>query len=489
MTPSKSREPNSTVRSSRNSKSVRARRAAQPYEGGAVSRQVSSSAGGHPRNMQRPSAGSAPSYGSAASARYENSIRQSTAVSDRAGALAASQYSRNNPVYSLKGQGITSKKPLIISIVVALMVVLIGCGTAFGLYMSSVNKALTQGGKSEEELMAIDDVLSGAPTSLTEPFYMLLIGSDKRVYDDSMGARSDTNIVVRVDPEANQLTMISIPRDTRVYLDDYGGYTKFNAAYSYGGTAGTIKAAENLLGIEISHYAEIDFDGLIDLVDVVGGVDVEVEERIDDTDADDTTDSGGERIIIEEGPQHLDGKAALVFARSRAYADGDFTRTSNQRKLIKALGEKIINLPITEMPGAISKAAGCTNTDLSVSDIIGLAQKLKESGELTIYSAMLPSTTDMIEEGGMMISYVINDEAGTRAMMELVEQGKDPNELTASVSEPAADSGTSGGYYYEDTSTYQDPGYYDPGYQDPGYYDPGYQDQGYQDPGYQEQTY
>ena len=186
--------------------------------------------------------------------------------------------------------------------------------------------------------------------------------------------------------------MVSIPRDTKIDIDGYGT-NKFNAAYAYGGAAGAVREANQLLGVEISHYAEVNFGKLKELVDAVGGVDVEVTELIDDPDADGTAaHPEWPRVIIEEGEQHLNGNEALVFARSRAYADGDFTRTANQRKLIMAIVNKVLDLNATDLLGVIQAASQCVTTDLAVGDIAALAQQFQDEGDLTIYSAMVPST-------------------------------------------------------------------------------------------------
>ena len=220
---------------------------------------------------------------------------------------------------------------------------------------------------------------------------------------------------------------------TMIDIDGYGT-NKLNAAYNYGGAAATIREASQLTGVSISHYAEVSFDELIDLVDAVGGVDVMVDERIDDTDADNTTDHPeNPRIIIEAGEQHLNGEQALVFARSRAYVDGDFTRTANQRKLIQALVDKVLALPVTELPGVIQAAAKCVTTDMKVSDIVSLAQQFKDDGDLVMYSAMLPSITGYVDG----VSYVFADEDKVTEMMKVVDQGGDPSGITGSTSKLA----------------------------------------------------
>lgn len=351
------------------------------------------------------------------------------AGAQRSNPSSTSQYLRSNPNYQKKNRKGSRGKKIAIAVVLAVLVVFVGAGTAAALWVNSVNDTLTKGQKSATELDEINDVLVKT-TSFDEPFYMMLIGSDAREDDESMGARSDTNIVVRVDPTTNSATLVSIPRDTMINIDGYG-YCKFNAAYSYGGAALAIKEASELLGVNISHYAEVDFDSLIGLVDTVGGVDVTVDQRINDPDADGSV-IGQKKIIIEAGEQHMDGETALVFARSRAYADGDFTRTANQRKLIAALAEKILSMPLAKLPGIVQTAAGSITTDMSVTDLYSLATQFQD-GELTMTSCMVPSITGMYKSS----SYVFCDENALATMMQAIEAGGDASEITGTTSKLA----------------------------------------------------
>lgn len=133
----------------------------------------------------------------------------------------ASQYSRSNPQYSAQRSRKSAKgKKIALGVCCALIVALIGCGTAFAVWYNNVNSQLNTGGKTSEELENINEQL--VSSNFNEPFYMMLIGSDKREGDDEGGARSDTNIVVRVDPTSNQATLVSIPRDTMIDIDGYG---------------------------------------------------------------------------------------------------------------------------------------------------------------------------------------------------------------------------------------------------------------------------
>ena len=326
------------------------------------------------------------------------------------------QYSRMNehyksaPVNTPKG-----KKIAIAVVIVALVLAVAGLGIYLAKEMQkqALNKDLqldeTEAIEVQEELRTQDE------TPFDEPFTVLLLGSDAREDDPDMGARTDTIILVRVDPLTNKISMVSIPRDTRIEIDGVG-VEKFNAAYTYGGPSGTIAAVKKLTGVEIDHYAEINFEGLVGLVDAIGGIDVVVDEVIDDVDA------GGH---IDAGEQHLNGEQALILARSRAYVDGDYTRQANQRKVIMAIINKGLTAPATELTGLIKASTKFLKTDkgITVDFIKDLANQIRHNNdyEVKIYTASLPSSTADIGE----VSWVIADTAGVKAMMELFEAGKD----------------------------------------------------------------
>lgn len=333
--------------------------------------------------------------------------------------VSAGQYSRMNPAYSKKnlkrmGRG----KKIAIGVLVALIVAVFSVGTAAALYIKNINAELNSGNKTEEEMMAIVDALStDKAASFDEPFYMMLLGSDSREDDPTAGSRSDTAMVVRVDPTNGVVTMISIPRDTKINIPGYGP-NKFNAAYSFEGAAGAIEAAEDLLDVEITHYAEVDFSSLAELVDAVGGVDIYVEEPINDPNL--------PGYYIEAGDQHLNGENALAYARTRQYADGDFTRTAHQRELVMAIVREVLEMPLTDLPRVISSAASCVTTDFTVEDLIALAKQFQgKFDEMTFYSTMVPSTTGM--EGDA--AYVYTDTYAMTEFMQLVEAGEDPNQV------------------------------------------------------------
>ena len=249
-------------------------------------------------------------------------------------------------------------------------------------------------------------------SSFDEPFYMLLVGTDTREHGSYSleDGRSDSCILVRIDPVNFIVTMISIPRDTKI--SDDNGTRKFNSCYAEGGIKATIKQVKKMMGVDISHYAEISFNGLEDMVDAVGGVEVDVPEAINDP------NSG---VRVPAGLQTLNGEEALSFSRSRRFGDGDFTRTADQRVLIEALIHKAYNMGVGEVPNLLRAAKNFVKTDLRLGDMIGLAmQFLNAEQPLTLYSAMVPSYTS--GEGG--VSYVITDKDALKRMMKMCENGE-----------------------------------------------------------------
>ena len=318
-------------------------------------------------------------------------------------------YSRHNTErYSERAAQRRRHRTLKRGVLYGVVVALVGVVAAAGVWITGVMSKLNDPSLITQGLLAtlVDSDVT------RDPFYMLLLGTDGRPGEDTY--RSDTIILARIDPQQKQVTLISIPRDTKVEIEGYGTQ-KINAAHAFGGPEGVVKAVNELCGVQISHYAEVSFDGMKELVDAVGGVEVNVPDRIDDPKAGD--------VVIEPGLQVLDGEAALTFCRSRAFADGDFTRMRHQRIFIAALAKKVLeSTDATTIVPLVNSLSNMVVTDLSVSDIIALANTMRGMNTDEIWSANVPSTTAMIDG----ISYVIADEDELAEMMERVNAGEDP---------------------------------------------------------------
>jgi LCP family protein required for cell wall assembly len=266
-----------------------------------------------------------------------------------------------------------------------------------------------------------DPALAGelAPASTVKagaPFYMVLMGSDTRKGESQQ--RSDTLIVARVDPRKKKVEMISIARDSRVAIPGYGT-TKINAAAAYGGPALVIKTVKQLTGLPIAHYINIDFFGFRDIVDAMGGVWVNVPQKIYDRDA---SAYGAKYATIQKGYQKLSGKYALTYVRSRhAFAAGDFARMNNQQTFIKAIAKQALTLSnVFNAPAIINAVASHMDTDLSPEQLANLVVEFKGMAADGIDSATAPGVPQYI--GGL--SYVVLDNSGLNAMVARMRNGQ-----------------------------------------------------------------
>ena len=252
----------------------------------------------------------------------------------------------------------------------------------------------------------------------SDPYYVLLLGTDGRPGETEY--RADSIILARVDPVQKRVTLLSIPRDT--YVTWKGSQMKINAVHFYDGAAGMVQIVNELCGVKISHYAEVNFDGLAGITNAVGGVTVDVDQYMRDTE----NFSGVTELYA--GRQTLNGEQALFYTRCRyAFVDSDYTRMRHQRTFIKALLSQVLSSgdPV-KIASIINSVADMVVTDLSVSDAISLAsQMVGLNAESGIYTAYVPSTPETIGDQ----SYVIADDDALAEMMKLIDQGKDPSKL------------------------------------------------------------
>jgi LCP family protein required for cell wall assembly len=308
-------------------------------------------------------------------------------------------------------------KRVLIGLGALLALTVIGIAIALATYTQQIDENMSFDKQAREK---IDKVLV-APKEIDDPYYVLLLGSDSRTPGDYSG-RSDTIILVRVDPKVPQATLLSIPRDTEIQLEGYGAQ-KINSAYTYGQQAGAIEAVSQLCGVDISHYVEIDFEGVIGLVDTLGGVMVNVPVPV-------AIDS----IVLDPGEQLLNGAQALGLSRCRNYPTGDYQRVVNQRILLKAVLKQVLAADPVALPGLIEQLSTCVRTDISSLDAVSLLLDLREIRDEDMYMETIPSYNNYHDEA----SYIAIKEPEFSEMMERVKQGlppKDPNASADSDSE------------------------------------------------------
>jgi LCP family protein required for cell wall assembly len=223
------------------------------------------------------------------------------------------------------------KKKKVLWIILSIIGVLVLCtgGYAFYLYKSAADTVASIHEDLDREKS--DKRTEEVKFSEKDPISILLMGVDEREGD---AGRSDSLILMTVNPNTNSTQMVSIPRDTRTEIVGKGKEDKINHAYAFGGTEMALDTVENFLDIPIDYFVKINMESFKDTVDAVGGVEVN-----------NTLDFTYEGYEFNKGLVSLDGKKALAYTRMR-YEDprGDFGRQDRQRQVIEAVIKKGANV-------------------------------------------------------------------------------------------------------------------------------------------------
>ncbi len=281
------------------------------------------------------------------------------------------------------------------------------------------------------------------PQDLREPFNVLLIGVDRRP-DPEEGARSDTLILVHVNPAGGWAGMLSIPRDSVVQIPGLGT-AKINAAYAHGynnpealygpgvapEAAGGALAAETVagfLGVKVDYIAQVDFHGFQRLVDTLGGIPINVECPIFDATYP-SEDYGYERLYIPAGLQVMNGDLALRYARTR-HASSDFDRSQRQQQVLRAILHEVRARGLLSqaalLPELVRDLQESVSTTLPLSDLntlrglATLAQRLDAERILTL--SINPDDVGIVWESGSDIYW---DPADVAAQVARLQAGPD----------------------------------------------------------------
>ncbi|WP_053073754.1 LCP family protein [Bacillus sp. LL01] len=223
-----------------------------------------------------------------------------------------------------------------------------------------------------------------------DPFSVLIMG----IEDYSTGGengRTDTLMVATLNPKDKTMKLLSIPRDTQVYFEHLGYYSKINHANAYGGKEMTIEKVEELLEVPIDYYTTVNFEGFKNVIDIVGGVEVEV--PFDFTEKSDVDSS---KIYFKEGPMKLDGEEALAYARMRKQDPrGDFGRNDRQKQIIQAAVSEMLSPSNLFKVDNIAKEMGTNvQTNIRVSEGIGLSKLYAGFNSSSLESLTLEGADD-----------------------------------------------------------------------------------------------
>ncbi len=196
-----------------------------------------------------------------------------------------------------------------------------------------------------------------------EPVNILLLGIDARPGETN--ARTDTMMLACINPELQKVALISIPRDTRVDIPGSGD-NKINSANVVGGPKAACRAVEKLLGTKVDYYVLTNFNGFVNIIDILGGVTIDVEKDMKYL---------AEGINLKKGVQHLNGKDALAYVRYRGDALADIARTERQQKFLKAVAEEMFKTKtILKIPALLPELKKNVETNMGTKTMLELAK-------------------------------------------------------------------------------------------------------------------
>lgn len=222
---------------------------------------------------------------------------------------------------------------------------------------------------------------------LTRKINVLLLGVDDGDPENaSSPKRSDTMMLVSIDPENKKVNIMSIPRDSRVVIPGQSGYDKITHAHAYGGPKLSVRTVEKLLGVPVNYYIAVDWQAFIKIVDILGGVNFNVEREMSYDDPYENL-----HIHLEKGYQHLDGQKAGQYVRFRSDELGDIGRVERQQKFMQALMNEMFKVgTIFKVPALVTTINKYVNTDMNVFTMIEVANTFKSMDSVSIVTETLP---------------------------------------------------------------------------------------------------
>lgn len=224
-----------------------------------------------------------------------------------------------------------------------------------------------------------------------DSFTVLFIGiDDSKTRNFQSDTRSDALILAAFNAETKSVKMVSIPRDSYVYIPCEDDYDKITHAHAYGGTKCTIESVEHLFGISIDYYVKMNFYAFIDVVDALGGIDVEVPYDIREKDAEDHHNA----IVLKKGYQHLNGEEALALARTRK-KDNDIERGKRQQQILQAILRKASHAgSIPKYDDVIEAIGSNMKTNFTFDDMKALIYYVSSGNSIQTESLVLKGTDD-----------------------------------------------------------------------------------------------
>ena len=265
---------------------------------------------------------------------------------------------------------------------------------------------------ADEEEVDISHEEFEEPEEIKDEILFLMLGVDSNDLDEYSNIRTDTMMLTKVNFNTGEIDLLSIPRDTRTEVR--GKLDKINHAHSYEGIDLTLETVEDFLNIDLDYYVKVNYDAVKEVVDKIGGVDIDVPKRMKYSDP---TAEPPLYIDLDKGQQVLDGDQSLQYLRYRSYQDGDLGRVAAQQIFIKEFVSQTFSLKnIFKIPSLIKTYYDYVDTNIPMTTILKGASFKKEDVTDNLNTYTIPGEARMINGG----SYYVYEEEATEELIEEV---------------------------------------------------------------------
>lgn len=273
--------------------------------------------------------------------------------------------------------GMTIGKKVLVGVCIVLLVFVIIAIVGVAYVGSKMGKLKV--GKLDLNALSISDELSYDESGYLN---VALFGLDTRETDEEMGSRSDTIMVASLNRETKEVKISSIYRDTLLQQKD-GTYNKANAAYSFGGAEQAVAMLNKNLDLDIKHYVTVDFAALVDVIDALGGIEIDVTEEeipyINGYAVEIIKNTGVDTWAVEQpGLQNLTGVQATAYARIRYTAGDDYKRAERQRLVLTKIAEKAQAADLATLNKIIDKVFAKVETNFTLTEILAYAKDIQK---------------------------------------------------------------------------------------------------------------
>lgn len=251
-----------------------------------------------------------------------------------------------------------------------------------------------------------------SPWDGQERLTLLFLGLDRRPGENGLGYRTDTIILISIDPATNNIGLLSIPRDLYVAVPGYSARQRINTAMALGelqrmgyGPSLALLTVQQNFNIPIDDYFVADFTALVALIDAIGGIEVSVEKPIADYQFPDMN-YGYDPLVLSPGLQHMDGYTAQKYARTR-HGDSDFDRARRQQTVLFAIRDQLLSLDslpsmVLQAPSLYASVQENVVTSMSLEEMLRLALYVKDVPQANIHTAVMDANyvSDFMTDDG-----------------------------------------------------------------------------------------